>query len=63
MKRRINNERFSIRFVHTMDALGIRTIGQAKRFLDNCTIPNLKIGNSRVVYLRRELDNYITELV
>lgn len=61
LKQRINNERFTIRFCHTMDALGIRTVGQAYRFLYTCTLPNLKIGNTRVTYLRRELDIYINQ--
>ncbi len=58
MKKRINNTRFTIRFVHCMDNLGITTVGQANTFLNKCS-PHCKIQGVRAIFLKRELDAYL----
>lgn len=51
---KITNERFNVQFCFIMKALGIKTIRQAQKFLDNAD-PALKIHDARVSRLRMEL--------
>lgn len=62
MKKRITNELFTIRFVTIMCFdLRLKTIGQAKKFLDTCN-PNMKLRDVRASRLKKELDAYFKDL-
>ena len=57
-KQRINNNRFSVRFCYVMTALGIKTVGQAERFLAQVD-PNCKIQDVRMYRLQKEMKEYL----
>lgn len=58
-KKQINNQRFSIRFVHISTGLGFKTVGRFEKFLKNLN-PNTRIGvgvaSLRVYRLLREIE-------
>lgn len=60
MRKQINNSRFSVRFCFVMKALGINTIGQAKRFLDRVD-RNCKIQGVRMYRLQQELKEFLNQ--
>jgi len=57
-KRIITNERFSVRFCFAMRGLGVKTVGQALKILQNAE-GNCSINGVRVSRLRKELDEYV----
>ena len=61
MKRlRINNKRFSVRFVHICKQMNIKTVGQACKIFFNCKA-TLRIHDTRVNQLQKELRFFIGE--
>lgn len=55
---KINNERFSIRFVTIMNKLGIGTVGKAHKFLTGCDA-HLKFDGVSAKILLRELKEFM----
>lgn len=64
MNRRITSARFSEMFCSVMEHYGIKTVGQAKKFLDKLPFPNTKLcygtTHTRAVHLRKELSAFLT---
>lgn len=61
MKNRIENCDLSVRTFNTAKDLGFTTIGQLKRFLDNCT-PKLRLGHTYAGRMLREVNEEIKRL-
>jgi len=61
MKRlKINNKRFSVRFVHICNLMNIKTVGQACKLFLNCKA-TIRIHDTRMNQLQKELRFFIGE--
>ena len=64
MNRKIRNSEFSVRFCAVMEYHNIKTVGKAKRFLDNLnpnTILHFGTSHTRARYLQRELSAVLSK--